>query len=63
MTYQLRGKLVDIAETSQTVEILHDGQRVESNQWLHQPQAASTVTKHLAKTHQAHTAWPPSQLI
>lgn len=61
--YQLTGKLVDIAATSMTVEILHDGQRVASHQRLRKPHAVSTVTEHRAKAHQAHTAWPPSRLI
>jgi hypothetical protein len=61
--YQLTGKLVDIAATSMTVEILHEGQRVASHQRLRKPHAVSTVTEHRAKAHQAHTAWPPSRLI
>jgi transposase len=61
--YQLTGKMVEIAATSMTVEILHEGQRVASHQRLRKPHAVSTVTEHRAKAHQAHAAWPPSRLI
>ena len=61
--YRLTGKLVEIAATSMTVEILHDGQRVASHPRLRKPQSVSTANEHRAKAHQAHLAWPPSRLI
>ena len=61
--YQLTGKMVEIAATSTTVEILHQGRRVASHQRLRKPHAVSTVTEHRSRAHQAHAAWPPSRLI
>ena len=61
--YQLTGKMVEIVATSMTIEILHDGQRVASHQRLRKPNAVSTVMEHRAKSHQAHSAWPPSRLV
>jgi transposase len=61
--YQLTGQLVEIAATSMTIEILHQGQRVASHQRLRQPQTVSTTPEHRAKSHQAHAAWPPSRLV
>ncbi len=61
--YQLTGKMVEIAATALTIEILHQGQRVASHQRLRKPHAVSTHPEHRAKAHQAHAAWPPSRLI
>lgn len=61
--YRLKGELVEIRSTTNTIEIYHRGERVTSHARSHEPYKATTIAAHRPKSHQEHLAWPPSRLI
>jgi len=61
--YTLTGQVVDVRSTMTTVEIFHRGERVASHLRSHEPYKATTVNEHRPKSHQQHSAWPPSRLL
>jgi len=61
--YRLKGELVEVRFTANTVEIYHRSERVASHARSHELYKATTIAAHRPKSHQEHLAWPPSRLI
>jgi transposase len=61
--YTLRGEMVEIRSTANTVEIYHHGHRVACHPRSHEPYKATSLNEHRPKSHQAYLAWPPSRLV
>jgi transposase len=60
---KLRGQLVEIRSTANTVEIYYRSERVASHGRSYERYKATTIAEHRPKSHQEYLAWPPSRLI
>nr|WP_269812391.1 IS21 family transposase [Pseudomonas monteilii] len=61
--HNLVGQSLDARITSQTIELLHRGQRVAAHPVSRQAGAYTTVDEHMPAAHRAHRQWSPQRLI
>ncbi|MBU2769161.1 IS21 family transposase [Acidithiobacillus ferrivorans] len=61
--YRLAHERVDLLVSARTVEIFHQQQRVASHLREDSQGRYSTLTEHMPKAHQRHSAWTPGRLL
>lgn len=61
--YQIRGELVDVRATRDTVEVYHRSKRIASHVRLYGRGLRSTLPEHMPSAHRAHVEWTPSRIL
>ena len=61
--YRLAGERVDLRISARIVEIFHQQQRVASHLRETDQGRYTTLTEHMPKAHQRHSAWTPGRLL